>query len=464
MHASSQRIVLCSPPWSYAALGARPARTGGRDLTGQGHLAELGMHMLATTLNAHGHRAWVEEGYGLDPETQLRRIRAWTPTVVGLSVQTPLWPTARELLGRLRRELPAATRLVVGGPHATLLGAALLEEEPALDAVFTGPAEGSLLAWLTAGAPAGGVHHAVEDPPHDDAWAAALARTVDWRRYTPNLVFMGARPFATSVSSIGCARACASCAMGSTGGGRLRSPRELVVEQRVLGRALGIRSLHYMDDMPAFARPGDAADELLATIATEGPHTGWSMYLDRFDLDPARFTALRRAGCQRVLMLVESGDDRVRAYAKGRAVTAADIQRTAEAAHTAGIEVGARFQIGYPGEAPAQARASIDLALALPLTLASFVRAMAYPGSAMARDYQALGMATDDPARWSYYGRPVRPDAMSAQEQQALLDEGVRRFYGRPTRAWRVLGQGGPGRRVKHGLALARRFFLDGVA
>jgi hypothetical protein len=464
MHASSQRIVLCSPPWSYQALGARPARPGGRDLTGQGHLPELGLHMLATTINADGHRAWVEEGYGLGLEALKSRIRARSPTVVGIGVQTPLWPAASVLVAELRRELPAATRLVMGGPHATLRGAALLEDQPALDAVFTGPAEGSLLAWLAGGAARGGAHHSVEDPPHDAAWATALARGVDWRRYTPNLVFMGATPFATSVSSIGCARACASCAMGGSGGGRLRSPRELVVEQRVLGRALGIRSLHYMDDMPAFARPGDAADALLATLAAEGPHLGWSMYLDRFDVDAARFDALERAGCRRVLLLVESGDDDVRAYAKGRIVPTADIQRTAERAHAAGLEVCARFQIGYPGETPDQARASIALALGLPLTLASFVRAMAYPGSAMAQDYRALGRATDDTGRWSYYGRPVSPDAMSAREQQALLDEGVRRFYGRPTAAWRILGHGGPARRIQHGLALARRFFVDGVA
>jgi radical SAM superfamily enzyme YgiQ (UPF0313 family) len=464
MHTRRQRIVLCSPPWSYRALGARPPRPGGRDLTGQGHLPELGMHMLATTMDARGHRAWVEEGYGRDPADLLARVRAWAPTVVGVSVQTPLWHAARGLLAALRSGLPAGTRLVVGGPHATLRGGALLEEAPGLDAVFTGPAEGSLLAWLNEGMPGGETRHASEDPPHDAAWATALARRVDWRRYTPNLVFQGSLPFATSVSSVGCARACASCAMGGSGGGRLRSQEELVVEQRVLGRALGIRSLHYMDDMPAFARPGDDADALLAALADDGPCLGWSMYLDRFDLDAARFAALRRAGCQRVLLLVESGDDSVRAYAKGRVVPTVRIQRTAERAHAAGIEVGARFQIGYPGETPDQGRASITLALDLPLTLASFVRAMAYPGSAMARDYRALGRASDDERSWSYYGRPVTPDAMSTQEQQALLDEGVRRFYTRPAAARRLLGPGGPTQRARRGLALARRFFLDGVS
>jgi hypothetical protein len=104
------------------------------------------------------------------------------------------------------------------------------------------------------------------------------------------------------------------------------------------------------------------------------------------------------------------------------------------------------------------------MALALPLTIASFVRAMAYPGSAMERDFRALGRASDDPARWSYYGRPVTPDAMTIDEQQALLDEGVRRFYGRPRAAWGALGQGSAYARSRRGLALARRYFLDGVA
>jgi radical SAM superfamily enzyme YgiQ (UPF0313 family) len=461
---SCSRVLLCSPPWSYGSLGAPRPRPGGRDITGQGRLPELGLHFLATTLRAHGHHSEVLEGYGLSQRELLRRISAAGPDVVGIAVQSPLWPGAQELIAALRSSLPRATRVVVGGPHATLRGGALFEDAPGLDAVFTGPAEGSLLAWLDGGCPRDALCHASEDPDHDPAWASAMVRRVPWRRYQPNLVFLDRRPFATSVSSIGCARACASCAVGGSGGGRARSAGALFAEQRILGSELGIRCLSYMDDMTTFVRPGDEHAALLARLAAEGPFLRWSIYLDRFDLDAARFEALRRAGCTRVMMLVESGHPGIRSYAKGRPVAEADIHRSAARARAAGLEVGARFQIGFPGETPEQAQASIELAQALPLELASFFRAMAYPGSSMERDYRQRGLATDDLSRWSYYGRPVQPDAMSPRQQDALISDAVRRFYGRPRAAWTALGSGSLPRRLGRGLTLARRFFLDGAA
>ncbi len=462
---AGQRIVLCSPPWSYAALGATAPRPGGRDVTGQGHLPELGLHFLATTLDQRGHGTAVEEGYGRDLASQLRAISAWHPSIVGVGVQTALWPAARRLVAALRAALPIGTRVVVGGPHATLHQQRLLDELPELDAVFVGPAEGSLPGWIEEGM-AGGrvVPSRGEGQSHDQDWVHRHVQRVDWRAYQPNMMFLGARPFATSLTSVGCARACASCSMTRTGGGRLRDVAELLLEQRALVDKQGIRSLGYMDDMPIFAREGVGADGLLEDLAAEGPFLSWSMYLDSFDLDAERFLRLREAGCRRLLMLVESGDSDVRTYAKGRVVTQAAVVRSAELAHAAGIEVGARFQIGYPGESSRQAEASIELALALPLTLASFVRAMAYPGSAMARDYRLRGLATDDESRWSYYGRPVTPDAMTTAEQEAVIRAGVRRFYGRPAAAVRLLVSPPPSRRVSRALALARRFVLDGVS
>ncbi len=125
--------------------------------------------------------------------------------------------------------------------------------------------------------------------------------------------------------------------------------------------------------------------------------------------------------------------------------------------------MGARFQIGFPDETPKLARASIELALELPLTVATFMRAMAYPGSRMEAHHRARGLASLEEASWSYYGRPVRPDSMSEGEQRTLIREGILRFYGRPRASWRLLRSPPPGERLGHALSLARRVVLDGL-
>jgi len=120
------------------------------------------------------------------------------------------------------------------------------------------------------------------------------------------------------------------------------------------------------------------------------------------------------------------------------------------------MQACARFQIGFPGETVEDGRETVRFACSLPLTLASFIPAMLYPGSRMAGDLERAGCLTGDETRWSFYGRPFVPDSMSEEEQAALVKLGVRSFYGRPR------GVAGLAR-LGHWPTVARRVLLDGA-
>ena len=432
------RVVLCTPSWSYAALaaagGVRRGRPFGRDVSGQGVLPSLGLHYLGTSLEGHGHVTEVIEGHGLSRARLVDSICARRPEVVGVTVVTALWAEARALLADLKRKLPHA-RLAAGGPHATLRGKRLLVEEPNLDAVFVGPAEDALRRWVDAGAgQARCTLHPGDVEEHQPGWASRLAARVPWQDGVPNLLFLDHPRFATTVTSTGCARSCAFCAvsMGSMGGGKARPTEEILEEWRFLARVRRIRSVNVMDDDPVFVRPGAAAEELLEALAEARLGLRWSIYLGRFDLDEARLRLLARAGCTRVLLMAESGVERVLTYVKGRPVDPSEVAGAAERIGRAGMEACARFQFGFPGETVEDGRETIRFACSLPLSLASFIPAMLYPGSRMAKDLERSGRLSGDETRWSFYGRPFVPDAMSEAEQATLVKQGIRSFYGRP--------------------------------
>jgi radical SAM superfamily enzyme YgiQ (UPF0313 family) len=84
--------------------------------------------------------------------------------------------------------------------------------------------------------------------------------------------------------------------------------------------------------------------------------------LSRVDLltRPGEVEALRRAGCQIVWVVAESGTQKILdAMEKGNRVD--QIVQTAKQLHAAGIQVGFFLQFGYPGEELADIAMTLDL-------------------------------------------------------------------------------------------------------
>ncbi len=452
------RIVLCTPPWSYgllaAASGTRRRRWDHGGVSGQGILPQLGLHHLATTLEQDGHTVHVVEGYGRSRAELVEQIAAYNPDVIGLSVVTALWEEARALLPLLAQRLPKARR-ILGGPHPTLRGARLLDAAPEVDALFIGPAEESLRRWL-ANPGTKRVVHSVTGAPHADDWGQRLAARVSWDGYQPNLMFLSHPRFAHTVTSLGCTRSCAFCAVPSAAAEDARTPQDILGEWTYLAKNKGVRVLNVMDDDPVFVRPGREAEALLHRLIDARLDMKFTFYLGRFDVDDARLALLRRAGCSRILVMAETAVPRLLEYVKGQKITPEEIAGQIERIDRAGIQACARFQFGFAGETFADGLQTIRFARKLPLTLASFMPALLFPGSRMAEELERSGRLSGDERRWSHYGRPFEPDAMTAAEQSRLCLLGMLAFYGQPRGALGLL-------KVGRWRALARRVLLEGA-
>jgi len=424
-------------------------------------LPTLGLHYLATALEQHGHDAHVVEGYGLSHGDMLRRLQAYRPDVLGISLQTPLWPSAKQLITQAKAVLPDL-RIAIGGAHVNLKRSQLFEEAPEVDAAFGGPAEGSFQNWVQN--LNGKCDPVMVDAPNGErrlaeetGFAQRVTARVPWETYIPNLMFLGHQRFATSVSTMGCASACSFCGLTKNMRGRWARPADSIVEELTyLSKKRGIRTVNFMDDNTLFAHPGDEADELLERLIKADLDIEWTIYLNNFTIEADRLRRMKRAGCRRTLILTESGSQRIANLAHGREVPLDTIANMVERVHSAGIEASARFQIGFPTETWSDGMESVRFGLKLPLALASYVKTLILPGSRVGRKALNAGKAAIADERWSYYGRPVPPDSMSAEEQTALVKKGIRSFYGKQLLKGDLF-------RLPRPFHIMRRVLLDGT-
>ena len=120
------------------------------------------------------------------------------------------------------------------------------------------------------------------------------------------------------------------------------------------------------------------------------------------------------------------------------------MHRFADNARRAGIRVHGCFMIGGPGETPETARKTINLARQLKIDTAQFSGVVAYPGTAFYEWAKKEDLLVVHEWRdwvdenYEQVATHSLPD-LSVEEINALIDEGLRRFYLRPSQMMRML-------------------------
>lgn len=305
-------VFLYAPPWKIAADGEPPYPAGegpplGKQavtLGGDFIEAPYGMLSLAAQTIRAGHDvrtlnlctyAW----------TEIREIiAALDADVFGLSVFTAN-RRGSIFLTELIRELHPKTHIVLGGPHATALPRELVERCPAVDSVCAGEGEETfeeLLAALERGTGFDGIPGltwrgklgARFNPPRDrirelDALADYHER---WKS-----------PFV--ITSRGCPGKCTYCGSNTTWGVRLRFHSvEYTLDMLERTVAAGVPLVAVKDD--TFTSNKKRAREICDGIVERGLHMLWTCDTRVDALDEPTLLAMRRAGCVRLSLGIET--------------------------------------------------------------------------------------------------------------------------------------------------------------
>ncbi len=326
----------------------------------------------------------------------LRMALAANAEVVGISCMATmlddcLW-FAERLRGRCRL-------LVAGGPLPTCEPEAFLAH---FDAVVRGEGEATMVELLDAhesGADIGAVPGVVtpraagagDTPAPAPAPPRPFAPDLDRlpfpaRDLLPNAAYIrhGRRRYGSSVTTVmstrGCPFACEFCSNVVFGESyRARSPVSVVdeVEQAL---ALGYDRISFADDV--FTLERDRVLAICDEIRRRGLRFPWECLARVDSVDEALAREMRRAGCTRVYFGIESGNDDVLRL-MNKQITAAEARDAVEAAHRAGLEVGAFFILFYPGETDDTVLETLRFAGSLPLDYLGLSMPYPLPGTAL---------------------------------------------------------------------------------
>lgn len=394
----------------------------------------LGPAYVAGALRVAGHDVDLLDCTFLSRDEALGRARASGARVVGIYAMATLGPESRWFAERLRGRCDL---LVAGGPLPTCEP---LEFVQHFDAVVRGEGEQAmceLVAAHEAGADIGAVAGVVTRATAPGAGAAGRAAAGGPARPAvaaagvpvrpavtafgvpprPSVAAAGAavappRPFATDLDALafpardllpnaayidhgrkrdgravttvmstrGCPFACEFCSNVVFGRSyRERSPGN-VVDEIEEALALGYDRISFADDVFTLDRRRVAA--VCDEIARRGLRFTWEC-LGRVDtLDGETARRMRQAGCDTIFFGIESGNDAVLRL-MDKQITTAQARAAVEAAHEAGLRVGAFFIVYYPGESDDTVLDTLRFAGSLPLDYLGLTMPYPLPGTAL---------------------------------------------------------------------------------
>lgn len=460
---------VVSPPLGLMSLAAYARRERpGKDV----------FHLVDERVQARTAAEWAET------------VREFRPDVIGLSALTVESAFLSKLADLFKSTFPDIP-LLAGGPHATAVRSALLDEAP-VDYVIGGEAEVPFVQMLDAleraerepAAPISGlcyrradgsrfeVPNNISQPVVDDLPLPAydlidLATYEDFSRMSP---FLRGR-YAGLFTSRGCPYRCTYCHEVFEKGFRAMTPGRVVDEIEQLIERYDVRQFEFYDDI--FNANPKRALAICREIVARGLKVELSFPngLRADHLPDELLHALREAGTVLISFAIETASPRLQKLVR-KHMHLDRLRDAVVCAEKLRILCFGFFMLGFPTETRAEAEETIRFALSLPLHGGMFFITVPYVGTEMHESLRTSEDAAEPAATLPYMSAVddlYRTDpnyasstlsAMSADELKQLQRRAYFRFYSDPARVWRIVRDAPlDGRElVFRGLRMARFF------
>lgn len=338
----------------------------------------LGILKVAAALELAGYSVEMVDLSGvINYEEAIARHAAETSAVeFGITATTPQMPAADALARVIRQNRPDA-RLILGGPHPTLVLAAWRQEqkrgineraarakaslEESFDVLVAGDGEDAIQlaiepetrGWIDADDPASPLWQ-TPSKLSGNPWPARHLLDAASYHYSID----GERAMSL-IAQLGCPFGCGFCGGRATAflrRVRLRSTENIIGEISMLYRTYGVRGFMLYDDE---LNVNPKMTELMRGITREAKRLNTQFHLRGF-LKSELFTdeqaeSMVEAGFRWILVGFESGSPRMLRNMRKRATREQNTE-CVRIAHRHGLKVKALMSLGHPGESEETAR------------------------------------------------------------------------------------------------------------
>jgi len=437
---SSERydLVLIYPPWAV--------REGLASL--ENCLPPLGLLSIASYVEQQGYRVAIYDIHaeGIDDEEVRRRLKRDQPRFVGMSVLTPMAVPAHKIARIAKQEVPDCT-VVLGGAHAEVLPERMLCNS-AIDMVVRGDGEDAMLEIMQ-GRPLSSIlglsfrvgekleHNALRPLEMDlDRFPFPAYHLIDFDRYFPSVASYKSLPAINMIMTRGCPGRCIYCNSARTTL-RTRDPARVVDQIRQLRANHGIRQVQFYDD--TFTVSKKACLEFCRLMEEAQLDVTWTAYIRGDCFSEQLAAAMKRAGCNQVLMGVESGNAEI-CRRLGKSIDKERYRSAVRIAHEQGLEVRGSFMSGNLGDTWETMLETLEFAIDLDVDLFQLFVCMPFPGTPIFNEALEKGWLRH--LDWYEYGQGnvlIDQPQVSEDEIQRFQRLAYRRFYLRPIVARRMI-------------------------
>ena len=350
----------------------------------------LGLGYIAASLRKHDVEVDLVDCTFLTREEAIAKVKRFKPQIIGFYSMFSMKKTSMDMALSLRKDCDLS---VVGGPLPTLDPLSYLD---VFDVVVVGEGEEAMVEVAECyekGADFSGVQGIVYKDNGEAKFASPRGFVEDLdllpfpsRDFFDNEAYKRhyVKRFGYSISPLitsrGCPFSCDFCSRPVFGQSfRVRSAVNVVDEvEEIVG--LGYDRVWFADD--CFTLNREQVVGVCDEVVRRGLRVGWEC-LSRVDTMNREVAAkMRVAGCVRVFFGIESGTDRVLGLMR-KQITVEQARKAVYVAKEAGLQVGAFFIVGYPGESDESVLGTVRFASGLPLDYLSFTLPYPIPGTAL---------------------------------------------------------------------------------
>lgn len=258
---------------------------------------------------------------------------------------------------------------------------------------------------------------------------------IDLKSY-PKLYLNKRYPVAPIITSRGCPYRCKFCSASEVSGlkWRYRSVKSIIKEIKKLYHEYGVKEIMIWDDN--FTLNRSRVEEFCRALLKEKMNLIWSCPngVRLNSLDFALLKLMKKSGCYSLCLGIESGSQRV-LNNMSKNLKISTVKKIVPLIKKAGIRTQGFFIIGYPSETIEDVNKTIDLALKLPLTRASFSLYQPLPGSESYSELLDGGYIAPNELNWELFDYSkvnYKHPNISAKQLLNLQRKAIMLFYLRP--------------------------------
>ena len=403
---------------------------------------------LSAYLKREGHQVFVVDGLLSSQREIMEKIKGEKADLVGISSVSWNWSRAKNFARLLRSEYPRL-KLAVGGAHVNSEQGKVLEECPCFDYAFYGDSEESfckVVSVLSLGRKPGLIDGFAYRDGNKIAASQEKAvikdintmlfpdrETLGFDNYRPSPLSYRQLPATAMFGSRGCPYICTFCHTEKYV--RIRNAENLIAEIEQLQEKYGIKEILFFDD--TFSVDKKRIFEFCNLILKKGIRVSWCASVRADTITPQMLGLMKKAGCWRLLLGIESGSQRILDLMKKR-ITLPQMEHAVNIINAAGIQSLGMFMFGFPTETYEEGLETIRFMKKLRLDYASVNNLTPFPGT------QVYKEVADEPGfkgldYMNMFDISYVPATMKEEKLRDLLKRSLREFYFRPSYLLRQL-------------------------